>query len=66
MTTDPNHPVDILLALHGLQPAPGDRETIAAMYDVFRPGVDALYALPEARYEVPALVFVARPPLQEW
>jgi hypothetical protein len=38
----------------------------ARAYEAFRPRVEALYAIPETRYEVPALVFPAAPSLRSW
>ena len=58
--------LDILLALAGLDPDDGEREQLAATYAMMRPGVEALYAMPEARYEAPALVFQAAPKLERW
>ncbi|HEY6760393.1 MAG TPA: hypothetical protein VI318_12920 [Baekduia sp.] len=58
--------VDVLLAAAGLEPDAGERAALHAMHAAFAPGLDALYALPEARYEVPALVFDARTPEPGW
>ncbi|MCW2953110.1 MAG: hypothetical protein JWQ48_2280 [Conexibacter sp.] len=58
--------VDAMLDAAGLSPAPAEREQLLQMYALFKPGVEALYALPEARYEAPALVFQAEPKLTAW
>ncbi|HET6509986.1 MAG TPA: hypothetical protein VFG42_24545 [Baekduia sp.] len=58
--------VDLQLAAAGLDPGPVERAALHAMHAAFAPGIDALYALPAARYEVPALVFDPRTPAPEW
>jgi hypothetical protein len=58
--------VDTMLAAAGLDPSPAERQEMVTMYEAFKPGVEALYAVPEARYEDPALVFLAQPPLDVW
>jgi hypothetical protein len=58
--------LDVMLDAAGLSAAPQEREQLLAMYEMFKPGVEALYALPEARYEAPALVFQAEPKLTAW
>jgi hypothetical protein len=58
--------IDAMLSAAGLNPSPEEREALSKMYATFKPGLDALYALPEARYEAPALVFQAAPKLQAW
>lgn len=58
--------VDAMLGAAGITPAPDEREQLLEMYALYRPGVEALYALPEARYEAPALIFQADPKLAEW
>jgi hypothetical protein len=65
MTTD-DAAIEAMLSAAGLQPSPEERAALGALYAVFKPGVDALYALPEARYEAPALVFQAAPKLDAW
>jgi hypothetical protein len=66
MTTENGAAIDAMLDAAGLNPSAGERASLAALYGVFKPGVEALYALPEARYEVPALVFQAAPKLTPW
>lgn len=58
--------LDAMLAAAGLSPSPAERTALGEMYAMFKSGVDALYAVPEARYEAPALVFQAAPKLAEW
>jgi hypothetical protein len=58
--------VDAMMVAAGLSPSESERAALITMYEQFRPGVEALYALPEARYESPALVFQAAPPLAVW
>ena len=58
--------VDAMLAAAGLSPGATEREDLIATYAKFKPAVEALYAVPEARYEAPALVFQAAPKLTPW
>jgi hypothetical protein len=58
--------IDAMLAAAGLTTSAEERERLLEMYALFRPGVEALYAMPEARYEAPALVFQAEPKLTAW
>jgi hypothetical protein len=58
--------IDAMLSAAGLDPSPEEREALGKMYATFKPGIDALYAMPEVRYEAPALVFQAAPKLQAW
>lgn len=55
-----------MLAAAGLSPDATEREHLIAAYAMFKPVVEALYAVPEARYEVPALLFPAAPKLTPW
>ncbi len=57
---------EAMLAATGLEPSPEDREALGRLYDRIKPGVEAMYDLPEARYEVPALGFRAAPKLDDW
>jgi hypothetical protein len=68
-TTDPSSygpAVDAMLGAAGITPTSEEREQLLDMYALYRPGIDAMYALPEVRYEAPALVFQAEPKLAEW
>lgn len=58
--------VDAKIAAAGLTPTAAEREALIAAYAAFKPLVDALYAVPEARYEASALVFQADPKLTPW
>jgi hypothetical protein len=58
--------VDAMLAAAGLSPGAAEREDLIAAYAMFKPAVEALYAVPEARYEASALVFQAAPKLTPW
>jgi hypothetical protein len=58
--------VDAMLAAAGLSPEATEREELIATYTMFKPSVESLYAVPEARYEAPALVFQAAPKLAPW
>jgi hypothetical protein len=66
MTTDDTAAMDAMLAAAGLQPSDDEKAALGQLYATFKPGVDALYALPAARYEAPALVFQAAPKLDAW
>ncbi|HEY4277848.1 MAG TPA: hypothetical protein VGM91_06495 [Conexibacter sp.] len=65
-TPDTGALLDAMMTAAGLAPSESERAALITMYEQFRPGVEALYALPEARYESPALVFQAAPPLAVW
>jgi aspartyl-tRNA(Asn)/glutamyl-tRNA(Gln) amidotransferase subunit A len=59
--------VDSILTAAGLlEVAPDERDAFAAAYAGSRAELEAMYALPETRYEVPALVFQAAPKLSQW
>jgi aspartyl-tRNA(Asn)/glutamyl-tRNA(Gln) amidotransferase subunit A len=58
--------VDTLLAAAGIDPSVDERVRLTRTYAMERPAIAALYALEEARYESPALVFRAEPKLAEW
>ncbi|KQX19632.1 hypothetical protein [Sphingomonas sp. Root1294] len=58
--------VDAMLAAAGLHPEPADRDELIVTYAMFRPAIEALYTVPQARYEVPALAFQAAPKLKKW
>jgi hypothetical protein len=66
MTIDNAVAIDAMLDAAGLQPSADEREALSRLYATFKPGLDALYALPEVRYEAPALVFQAAPKLDPW
>jgi hypothetical protein len=66
MSTDTETAIAAMLAAAGLAPTAQERAALGEMYAMFKPGVEALYAVPEARYEAPALVFQAAPKLTAW
>jgi hypothetical protein len=58
--------VDAMLAAAGIAIAGAERRSLLEMYAIYQPAIAALYALPEVRYEAPALVFQAAPKLDAW
>ena len=58
--------VEAMLNAAGITLADDERRRLTEMYAMYRPGIAAMYAVPEARYEVPALLFQAAPRLQAW
>jgi hypothetical protein len=58
--------VKAMLAAAGLVPTQSELSQIVTMYEGLKPRIEALYAVPEARYESPALVFAPRPKLGSW
>lgn len=54
------------LAQSGLVASDEEVATMAAGYGEYRTGIEALYAVPEARYASPALVFTATPTFVDW
>jgi len=56
----------MLLAACGLAASADERRALAEIEATLRPGIEALYEVPEARYEVPAPVFRADPELTPW
>ncbi|UBU17496.1 hypothetical protein [Nonomuraea gerenzanensis] len=62
----PTAVVGPLLAAAGLSVPEAEIEVIAAGYALQRAGVDALYAVPEARYADPALRFRADARIVDW
>jgi hypothetical protein len=58
--------VRALVDAAALRPDAEEMAELVRVYPVFRAGLDALYAVPEARYESPSLVFGAAGPLVEW
>jgi hypothetical protein len=55
-----------LLAAAGLSPSADEVAALAGTYPRDRAGVDALYAIPEARYTAPALIFDPVPTFVDW
>ncbi|WP_280406009.1 hypothetical protein [Nocardia brasiliensis] len=58
--------VETLLAAAGLPAHPAEIRGHAVKYPDLRAAVDALYAIPETRYAVPAIRFDARPGEPGW
>jgi hypothetical protein len=52
---------DAKLQAASIAPTGVDRDLMLAMFAYFRPLIDAMYELPEARDELPALTFRADP-----
>lgn len=65
-TPDYGPVVDAMLDAAGIKPSAEERDQLLEAYALHRPGVAALYEVPDARYEVPALVFQAEPKLAQW
>jgi hypothetical protein len=55
-----------LLAEAGLAPSAEEIDAFTSSYAMLRSGIATLYSVPEARYEVPALVFSPEPTFEEW
>jgi hypothetical protein len=58
--------VACLLAAAGLSPGADEVAVLADTYAQDRADVDALYAIPEARYTAPALIFDPVPTFVDW
>jgi hypothetical protein len=58
--------VRTLVAEAGLNPSDEEISTLVAGYPALKSGVESLYAVAEARYAAPALVFSATPVFAEW
>jgi hypothetical protein len=54
------------LAAAGLSPSDDEVAVMVEGYADYRAAIDALYAVPEARYASPALVFSASPVFVDW
>lgn len=57
---------DALGRVTGLSPSDAEVAAMAEGYAEYRTGIAALYAVPEARYASPALVFTATPVFADW
>jgi hypothetical protein len=69
MTTDLSDPtvaVPTMLAIAGISPSPAEVEKMIVDYPFIRMSAAALYSVPEARYEVPALIFDPVPTFHDW
>ncbi|BBB01860.1 hypothetical protein RVR_9469 [Actinacidiphila reveromycinica] len=56
----------LLLAAASLPADPGELALLTALYPQRRADVDALYAVPAARYADPALRFTAGATIEDW
>ncbi|MBO2457545.1 hypothetical protein [Actinomadura violacea] len=61
MNTEAATVVAALLAAAGLSPTPEEAARLAAAYPGWQAELAALYDMPDARYETPALVFRPEP-----
>ncbi|MEV4600572.1 hypothetical protein AB0K15_24610 [Amycolatopsis sp. NPDC049253] len=59
MTPDPTTVVPALLAAAGLTPSAEEIALMIAGYPALSESIEKLYAVPEARYEEPGLIFRA-------
>jgi citrate lyase beta subunit len=55
-----------LLAAANLAPSEEEIAGLVAGYEDYQAGIEALYAVPEARYASPALIFNAAPVFADW
>ena len=58
--------VRTLIAAAGLSPSEKELATLVAAYPDHKTGIESLYAIPEARYVAPALIFSATPVFADW
>ncbi|HWE69111.1 MAG TPA: hypothetical protein VG205_02045 [Acidimicrobiales bacterium] len=58
--------VRMAMVAAGLAPSDEEIESLVATYADYQAGVESLYAVPEARYASPALVFNAAPVFADW
>jgi hypothetical protein len=58
--------VRAFLAAAGLTPSEEEIATLVAQYPMHKAGIESLYAIPEARYESPALIFDPTPVFADW
>jgi hypothetical protein len=58
--------VSVLLAAAGLEPSPAEFQILLDAYPLHKRGIESLYAIPEARYEAPALIFDPTPVFADW
>jgi hypothetical protein len=55
-----------LLTAARLEPSEEEIASLVESYAEYRAGIDLLYAVPEARYASPALIFNAAPTFADW
>lgn len=61
MSTEPSAAAPVLLALAGLAPSEQETAGISEAFAAQYQAMQELYAVTDARYEEPALIFRARP-----
>jgi hypothetical protein len=65
-TPDITTTLTVLLAGAGLEPSSEEFQILLDAYPLHKQGIESLYAIVEARYEAPALVFDPKPVFAEW
>jgi hypothetical protein len=58
--------VRTMLAVAGLEPSEEEISALISAYPRHKAGIESLYAIPETRYESPALIFDPAPVFQDW
>jgi hypothetical protein len=58
--------VETLLATAGLAPNAEELAVFVTQYPAHRASIELLHALPDLRYESPALIFTATPAFGDW
>jgi len=58
--------VRTLLAAAGLTPSAEEIASLVDAYPRHKAGIESLYAIPETRYESPALIFNPTPVFADW
>jgi hypothetical protein len=66
MSEDIETTVRTLVAAAGLTPSEEELATLVAGYPGYKAGIESLYAIPEARYAAPGLIFSATPTFADW
>jgi hypothetical protein len=66
MSEDVELTVRTLIAAAGLSPSEEEIATLIAAYPEHKAGIESLYAIPEARYAAPALIFSPTPVFADW
>jgi hypothetical protein len=58
--------VRAMLTAAGLSPGPEEITSLVQAYARHKAGIESLYAIPETRYESPALIFDPTPVFADW
>ena len=66
MSEDVELTVRTLIAAAGLAPSEAEMATLVSAYPDHKAGIESLYAIPEARYAAPGLIFTATPVFADW